>query len=61
MSASTLAGLGRLGRVSKIAPAEGAQAGAGEGADPVDNAVAVSRFSVALMNDALRAMYANRR
>src|SRR2546429_92231 len=45
VSASTLAALGRLGRVSKIAPAEGAQAGASEGADPVDNAVAVARFS----------------
>jgi hypothetical protein len=43
VSSSTLAALGRLGRVSKIVPAEGAQAGAG--ADPVDNAVAVSRFS----------------
>jgi hypothetical protein len=44
VSASTVAALGRLGRVSKIAP-EGAQAGAGEAADPVTNAVAVSRFS----------------
>jgi hypothetical protein len=44
LSASAVATLGRLGRVTKIAP-EGAQAGAGEAADPVTNAVAVSRFS----------------
>jgi hypothetical protein len=44
VNASTVAALGRLGRVSKIAP-EGARAGAGEAVDPVTNAVAVSRFS----------------
>src|SRR5438876_287363 len=32
-------------RCDSCAPAEGAQAGASEGADPVDNAVAVARFS----------------
>jgi hypothetical protein len=45
VSAATLAALGRLGHVSKVLPAEAPSAGTGESADPVENAVAVSRFS----------------